>query len=255
MTDSDGKLIHFFRLQNTLAAGAEVSLTETLIDQKRPVFVIGTDPRCNLQLNDPKVAPAHATVAYKEGQFVIRPQFPKLTVLVNNKAVNGVQALKPGDSVQIGDTLLGFGQERYAGERPVPPSHQNLLTAMETQEQVSEVLREVQRQVFTGEIVVSARLVAPPPTPEVVKGKPAADKTVYIPAAEARQIYFPGGSQSAKKESSFVGILFGLITVVALVGMSSFGAISGLFAGPNQTQLNVAYADGNVSLVMFDADW
>lgn len=260
MMDSDGKILNFLRLQTGLAAGAEVSLTAALIDQKRPVFIIGADPRCDLQLNDSQVAPAHAAVVYKEGQFFIRPQFPKLSVLVNNKPIKGDTALKQGDSIQIGETHLGFGQERDSAETPrQQASNERTLEQSQQPHPVELVMSQLAEANLTVSDVVSLAVGAAVLPPDERKKQDysakVAEKSIYIPPSMAsKQVYYPRSAET-QKQTNPLGILFGLITVVALVGMSSFGALQGLFTGPAQTQLNVAYQDGNATMVMFTASW
>src|SRR5688500_6145614 len=82
------------------ANGQEVLLDPVL--NERPVFIVGSDPRSQLVLQDTLVAPAHVIVNRKEGHYFIGPRMPNLDVRLNGKRITSPTHLTVGDVVQIG---------------------------------------------------------------------------------------------------------------------------------------------------------
>jgi hypothetical protein len=75
-----------------------------------------------------------------------------------------------------------------------------------------------------------------------------------------QNIYFP--KSQAQPERMSLGTLISSIMVVLVVGaviglamFSSRGSVATAMSAESYAQQNFAYQDGNVTLVMFDADW
>ena len=85
-------------------------------------FVIGRLSGCDLKLDDTELSRQHCQIEFHEGTYSIRDLGSRNGTLVNGEPVV-VQALSPGDVIQIGDTSLHFA-EPTEGERepPGPPA-------------------------------------------------------------------------------------------------------------------------------------
>lgn len=97
-------LMAYFEIQ---ASSNKVSISP-ILDAGKPVFLIGSDARCHLQLIDSALASVHAAVSRKDGDYFIKSQLPNLTMFVNGKAINQTTQLRSGDVVQIGQMSLRF---------------------------------------------------------------------------------------------------------------------------------------------------
>lgn len=74
---------------------------------KRPLS-IGREAGRDIQITDPKVSRKHAMVRFEEGAYVL-----ELTNARNGAKVNGAKvvdkaALREGDQIELGDTVLQF---------------------------------------------------------------------------------------------------------------------------------------------------
>lgn len=207
-------------------AGREVPITETLA--ARPVFIVGSDARAALTIGDQDVAPAHAIITRKNTEYYVTPRFPNLDVLVNGKRVEKPFLLETGDVIQIGSTQLTFGQ----AEREGVPAAASIAPIRQT--------------------------ASVPTTRSVLVARPAA--AAAATTSVGQNIYFP--KVQAGPERMSLGTLISSIVVVLVVGavlgfalLSSPGGVASAMSAEGYALQNFAYQDGNVSLVMFDADW
>jgi hypothetical protein len=82
------------------------------------VFVIGRAGGCDVPLNHPSVSRRHAELLRDaQGRWLIRDLRSRNGTLVNDAAVVGEQALRPGDVVQIGQFALRLFAEEGASSR------------------------------------------------------------------------------------------------------------------------------------------
>jgi|GEM_PF-1089735 len=207
----------------------EVPLTSAL--DARPAFIIGGDPRSQLRLDDANVAPAHAVINRKDDAYFIAPRFPNQYVYLNGKRVTTPARLTPGDVVQVGATRLRFDQ----AERPVttpPPARKP--------DAVLPVSAPPARSAPAYAIATAApRLVASAmPTQEI-------------------EVHYPRAAQAGASNTSVVSMLLGVVTILAIVGVLGYNFLSVNTASTASAAIPVdfAYQDGNVTIVMFDADW
>jgi pSer/pThr/pTyr-binding forkhead associated (FHA) protein len=209
--------VHFFTVD---PGDRAVSLTESF--KTRPVFVIGSDARAQLRLDG--VAPSHAVVHQRESEFWIGPRFPKLDLRLNGRLIGQPARLQPGDTVQIGAHSLHFEQK----EREIRRTPASLAPVTVT-------------PAFASAVVT-----------------PAIGASLTLPDQGA-EIYFP--RREEESASSFTALVVGLITLLAIVSLVGFGLFSNEIG--NAVSLgngrvlpaSFAYNDGNVTFLMFDADW
>jgi hypothetical protein len=216
MKDSDlQRLTAFFTVEGGARDGDEVGLSDVLTE--RPVFLIGSDPRSHLVLED--AAPAHATVTRRDDTYSIQPRFPYLDVFVNGKRVTSPTLLQPESTVRIGATTLRFGAEmRVAALAETAPPRPE---AMEL--------------------------------PAIVPSELDYAATVEDHVREAPVVYRPATQEGGR---SGIGAILGVVTVLGIFAWVAFNALSPVLSPPvPQNELTFAYDDGNVTLVMFDADW
>lgn len=209
----------------TTESGQAVSI-DGVLDAGRPVFLIGSDPRSHLRLDG--VDATHATVMRRQNAYFIQPRLPGVTVLVNDKRISGPTCLLPDDRVQIGDTLLRFEQREGKRVAAPPPSLLDQLGIERT---------------------------AAPPRPAPVAARPTAS-LVSVPPAPETVVYYP--KPAIQPGTSLGGVLLGLFTLLVISGAVGYGIVTGLNAGGTAVaaaDVNFAYGDGNVTLLMFDADW
>jgi len=74
----------------------------------RPLSV-GRDPSRDIQIVDPKVSRKHAMIRNDNGRFVIAATKALNGIVINGAAAEGEATLQQGDEIQLGDTLLRFG--------------------------------------------------------------------------------------------------------------------------------------------------
>lgn len=83
-------------------------------------FVIGRLSGCDLKLDDTELSRQHCQIEFHEGTYSIRDLGSRNGTLVNGEPVV-LQALSPGDVVQIGDTSLHFAERTEAEREPSGP--------------------------------------------------------------------------------------------------------------------------------------
>ncbi len=205
-------LVNFFTIDSR-----EIIISDVLA--QRPAFIIGSDSRGHLLLHENGVAPAHALVTSKQSDCFIQPRFPNLDVLVNGKRISTATRIQPGDSVQIGDAVLIFGQEER--QHTIPP----LLVP-----------------------------VSPaPPKPTVIIPRPTVVTTPHTQPI-IHEVYLP---QPQSQGTNLPALVLGAVTVLIIMVVVGFGIIGSGLGGTQvaDTHSRFAYNDGNISIVMFDADW
>lgn len=67
--------------------------------------LLGSDPKCDILLNDPKVSGHHLTILYRAGQFIFRDELSTNGTFINGIMVNE-GSLQDGDVIRVGDTEL-----------------------------------------------------------------------------------------------------------------------------------------------------
>ncbi|MBL8155808.1 MAG: FHA domain-containing protein [Anaerolineae bacterium] len=210
--------IAFFRI-----GGREVDVTSVL--ESRPTFVIGSDPRSHLMLLEPSVAASHAMLSLRDDGPVIVSCFPHLETFVNDKRIKAPTRLNPGDRVRVGEAELLFLQEERAGmPLPVAPAALRPRAAV---------------------LPVAAKASAP-----VLQYAPASASAVLAPG----EIFMPR-HEAAAASSGIGGIVLGLVALLALVAVIGFGIVGNQTTAATSSLTQYAYRDGNISIVMFDADW
>ena len=88
----------------TVVSGPQVG-TSYLLDDKQ--LTIGRSPQCDIFLNDMTVSRMHATIAPRDGGFVITDSQSYNGIWINNVSVDQAK-LNNGDIVQIGAFCLKF---------------------------------------------------------------------------------------------------------------------------------------------------
>lgn len=68
---------------------------------------IGRSPDCALQLNDPRISRRHAQIRREEGYHLLEDLDSKNGTLVNQDRITS-RRLEPGDTIQLGGTLLRY---------------------------------------------------------------------------------------------------------------------------------------------------
>ncbi|MEN3040597.1 MAG: FHA domain-containing protein [Bacteroidia bacterium] len=68
---------------------------------------IGSDPKCDIPLNDLGVSAHHLTILYRAGQFLFRDELSTNGTFINGEMVNE-GTLKDGDIIRIGNTEFRF---------------------------------------------------------------------------------------------------------------------------------------------------
>jgi len=196
---------------------------EVTVSAGKPTFIIGNDPRCDLPLNDPAVTSAHAVVSYRNGEYFIKPRYTHTPIQVNGFATQESVRLTPGTEVQIGSTLLTFGQ-----------------------------------QVRSATAIVIAQPVKPAVVPKYVRpasavlaAQPARSMALATAGTGERTIFFP----EIKKEPSVAPILIGYLSVIGVIGLFIHILLSQVAAASASTNPYGAYADGTVQVWVFHADW
>jgi pSer/pThr/pTyr-binding forkhead associated (FHA) protein len=100
--DADAALPDFLRarLEFVGATGRTHELT-------MPLTVLGRSDRADVKLTDPKASRRHVTILFSAGEFRVRDeQSANGTLLNGSKVVE--YALKDGDKILVGDTLIHF---------------------------------------------------------------------------------------------------------------------------------------------------
>ena len=217
MEQAGTKLVSFFVVENT---GQEVLVSPVL--DERPTFIIGSDARNPLRLDDPSVESAHAMVTLKDGDTFIQPRYPKAEVRVNGKSIKAATRLNPGDVVGIGETRLRFEQEE----------------------------RRVQVPVGAPAVQISRPTMALIPARTTSLVQPIVPPSEIIPAGE-RVIYRPKRVKETQRAN--YARLLGIIAVVVVVVALGYYVYSALNASVVEGRpVDYAYDDGNVAVLVFD---
>lgn len=69
---------------------------------------VGRDPSRDIQIVDPKVSRRHFQVRNDDGEFIVVELRNTNGVHINGQRVDGEQALRDGDVIAVGDTLVKF---------------------------------------------------------------------------------------------------------------------------------------------------
>lgn len=92
--------------QGWLKVATGVIMGKQFILYRNPT-IIGSSPKCEIYLfKDPSVAPQHAAINNRNGEFIITA-ISGTTVLINNAPIRQ-QRLRSGDLIQIGNTIFVF---------------------------------------------------------------------------------------------------------------------------------------------------
>jgi S1-C subfamily serine protease len=78
-------------------------------------LVIGSDPSCDISLDDPEVAEEHASVRVHDGALEIRDLGSESGTFVNARRIAAPTPLADGDEVRVGSTVLVPAQVGAAG--------------------------------------------------------------------------------------------------------------------------------------------
>ena len=120
----------YFTIESGSLAGQQIAIAM----ETRPIFVIGSDPRCDLQLTDGAVAPVHVAIILKDGVYYAKPRYITQPVIINGNRVQKVARINSGDSLRVGDVSLTFQDSLFALMSPPPPK----LSQLRGQEPASE---------------------------------------------------------------------------------------------------------------------
>lgn len=203
--------------------GRQVSISDVLAS--RPAFVIGSDARTDLQLIGEGVAPSHALITRSGADYSIAPRFPTTAVHLNGKPVKLPARLTVGDTIQLGSVQISFVQA------------------------VGKAAAVQHGQVILPAVLPPGHAKAIPP----VASTPAVFNR--SPVASGKEIYYPRREQAGGTGAG--ALLSGLAVLLIVGGMIGYSLFSGgttsVAAGDLTSQF--AFKDGNVTIVMFDADW
>ncbi len=103
----------------TINSGPEAGKTVPLSGDR---FVMGRDDHCDLVLNDAKASRNHAFLEVQPtGQVLLHDMGSTNGTFVNERRVDGPIALRGGEQIRIGDTVLGFtAADQQAATRAEP---------------------------------------------------------------------------------------------------------------------------------------
>ena len=73
--------------------------------------VIGRSRDCDVVLSDQNVSRRHAEVRPSGGKWIVKDLGSTNGVKVNGRRITGPQSLKPGDSIELGTSTIGFDLE------------------------------------------------------------------------------------------------------------------------------------------------
>ena len=204
------------------ADGRQVSINEVLA--LRPAFVIGADPRSDLQLVGEGVASSHAIITRSGVEYRIAPRFPNTVVHLNGNPVRMPARLSSGDSLQLGSVQFTFAE----AEGKSAPAQR-------------------------GQVILPA--VVPPGFPKPAM-RPVIESAAPLQGALASRgsVYYPRQEQSGGGMGAVLSGLAVILIVGGVIGYGLFGAAATSVAAGDLTS-QFAFKDGNVTVVMFDADW
>ena len=73
--------------------------------------VIGRSRECDVVLSDQNVSRKHAEVRPSGGKWIVKDLGSTNGVKVNGRRIQGAQSLKPGDTIELGTSTIGFDQD------------------------------------------------------------------------------------------------------------------------------------------------
>jgi hypothetical protein len=73
--------------------------------------VIGRSRECDVVLSDQNVSRRHAEVRPSGGKWIVKDLGSTNGVKVNGRRIQGAQSLKPGDTIELGTSTIGFDQD------------------------------------------------------------------------------------------------------------------------------------------------
>jgi len=73
--------------------------------------VIGRSRDCDVVLSDQNVSRRHAEVRPSGGKWIVKDLGSTNGVKVNGRRIQGAQSLKPGDTIELGTSTIGFDQD------------------------------------------------------------------------------------------------------------------------------------------------
>jgi hypothetical protein len=73
--------------------------------------VIGRSRDCDVVLSDQNVSRRHAEVRPSGGKWIVKDLGSTNGVKVNGRRIQGPQSLKPGDTIELGTSTIGFDQD------------------------------------------------------------------------------------------------------------------------------------------------
>jgi pSer/pThr/pTyr-binding forkhead associated (FHA) protein len=202
-----------------------------VIDPSLPAFVIGSDARSHLHLFGEAVAPSHAVISRRGSALVIAPCFMHLDLFVNNRRVMLPLELHPGDAVQIGSNTLIFGQEALAVSSAL---------ALPAPLKPAVIPRSTHPMRVASQAAPASSLALSQPS--------------FLAQTVPAEIYFP--KPTAQASGGLFSLMIGLLTILGIFSFLGYGLFGGSVSASAQPAINpYAYNDGNVTIIMFDADW
>jgi hypothetical protein len=73
--------------------------------------VIGRSRECDVVLSDQNVSRRHAEVRPSGGKWIVKDLGSTNGVKVNGRRIQGPQSLKPGDTIELGTSTIGFDED------------------------------------------------------------------------------------------------------------------------------------------------
>lgn len=210
---------------------------------ERPVFVVGSDPRCDLQLGDPAIESSHVIVSLQEGTLFVKPRYTKAQVWINGALIREQTALYPGDQLRVGDTILELQTEP---EAETPPA----TAADHPRSAPAAVMAPALRAAPASPVIRTPHSARP--------AMPAASRSVaerIVTPAPTAAVYYPQSASAGKSGSSRSGVMAAFLSILILVGVGGYAAVTQFVGTPAAASEYAMYAPGTVQIVMFYADW
>jgi hypothetical protein len=73
--------------------------------------VIGRSRECDVVLSDQNVSRKHAEVRPSGGKWIVKDLGSTNGVKVNGRRITGPQSLRPGDTIELGTSTIGFDED------------------------------------------------------------------------------------------------------------------------------------------------
>jgi pSer/pThr/pTyr-binding forkhead associated (FHA) protein len=73
--------------------------------------VIGRSRECDVVLSDQNVSRKHAEVRPSGAKWIVKDLGSTNGVKVNGRRITGAQSLKPGDTIELGTSTIGFDED------------------------------------------------------------------------------------------------------------------------------------------------